>query len=182
MYTVKIKSKLYYLGPAELRSSPKSIQVKEDEQAIMTCTFKGLDPPITQILWFKDGEQLKDNGLLGRYRITENPGISNLIIKNAHINDKGKYHCEIITKGYSPIKSKLAILTINEKLKFSPEPVSRILELNSTAKVLFKKFFLQKKFLCIKEEMINCLLFFSIDSLQGSRFNFTYYKMVQRRS
>ena len=106
----------------------------EDESATFTCTYRGLEPPITQTRWLKDGEPIKESG---RYQMTEKPNVSTLVITSADVVDNGLYNCEITTKGYRSIVSQKALLNVQEKLKFSPEPSSRRLELNSTTKVLY---------------------------------------------
>ena len=125
---------LFSLGPAELLTSPKSLNLSEDEPATFTCTFKAMEPPITHVTWLKEGEPTRDVNL--RYKVQRKSDSSSLVFKSVNANDKGRYACEITTKGYPPIKSEFAMLSIREKLKFSPEPVDRKLELNSTARVI----------------------------------------------
>ena len=93
-----------------------------------------MEPPITHVTWLKEGEPTRDVNL--RYKVQRKPDSSSLVFKSVDANDKGRYACEITTKGYPPIKSEFAMLSIREKLKFSPEPVDRKLELNSTARVI----------------------------------------------
>lgn len=107
----------------------------EDEPVSLSCGYRAMDPPISQVHWLKDGEPLKESGGPTRQVVTGGPGKSTLQIKSVHLADKGGYHCEILTQGHEPVKSQVATLNVLEKLKFSPEPVDKRLELNSTAKV-----------------------------------------------
>ena len=127
-------------GPAELTASPKPVSVMEDEPASLSCGYRAMEPPITQTRWLRDGEPLKEIGGASsggpiRYRVIEHSGNSTLVFKNVQLADKGSYACEVITRGFKPLSSEPAALVVREKLKFSPEPVNRRLELNSTAKV-----------------------------------------------
>lgn len=107
----------------------------EDEPATLTCSFRAMEPPITQVRWLKDGESLQSKDGV-RYRIIEAPaGNLSLVFKNVQLIDRGNYVCEIDTKGFPPVRSEPAMLSVEEKLKFSPEPVNRRLELNSSPKV-----------------------------------------------
>lgn len=101
----------------------------------MTCSYSGMDAPVTHVRWLKDGEPLKESGGPTRHRVTDHHGNVTLHLKSADLSDKGGYACEITTKGFPPIFSERAGLTVEEKLKFSPQPVDKRLELGSTAKV-----------------------------------------------
>lgn len=101
----------------------------------MTCSYSGMDAPVTHVRWLKDGEPLKESGGPTRHRVTDHHGNVTLHLKSADLSDKGSYTCEITTKGFPSIFSERASLTVEEKLKFSPQPVDKRLELGSTAKV-----------------------------------------------
>lgn len=94
-----------------------------------------MDAPVTHVRWLKDGEPLKESGGPTRHRVTDHHGNVTLHLKSADLSDKGSYTCEITTKGFPSIFSERASLTVEEKLKFSPQPVDKRLELGSTAKV-----------------------------------------------
>ncbi|XP_014232108.1 inactive tyrosine-protein kinase 7-like [Trichogramma pretiosum] len=124
--------------PAELLSSPQPVEVAEDEGAKFTCTFKAMPAPITRVRWLKDDEPLRG---MPRYKQLHEPegGSASLVFKSVHAGDKGRYACEILTLGQQrPVRSQPAALIVKEKLKFSPEPVNRRLEFNSTAKISCK--------------------------------------------
>lgn len=121
--------------PPTLISSPENLSVMEGDSVTMTCSYSGMDAPVTHVRWLKDGEPLKESGGPTRHRVTDHHGNVTLHLKSADLSDKGGYACEITTKGFPPIFSERAGLTVEEKLKFSPQPVDKRLELGSTAKV-----------------------------------------------
>ncbi|KAK2575159.1 hypothetical protein KPH14_002563 [Odynerus spinipes] len=124
--------------PPMLTSSPESLSVMEGESVTMTCSYSGMEPPVTHVRWFKDDEPLKESGGPTRHRVTDHHGNVTLHFKSVDLSDKGIYACEIETKGFPPIFSDPATLIIEEKLKFLPPPVNKRLELGSTAKVSCK--------------------------------------------
>ncbi|KAG7201881.1 hypothetical protein KM043_004596 [Ampulex compressa] len=124
--------------PPALISSPESLNVMEGDSVTITCSYSGMEPPVTHVRWLKDGEPLKESGGPTRHRVTDHHGNVTLHFKSADLTDKGAYVCEIYTKGFPSIFSERATLTVEEKLKFSPPPVNKRLELGSTAKVSCK--------------------------------------------
>ncbi|XP_012164593.2 inactive tyrosine-protein kinase 7 isoform X1 [Bombus terrestris] len=121
--------------PPTLISSPESLSVMEGDSVTLTCSYFGMEPPVTHVRWLKDGEPVKESGGPTRHRVTDHHGNVTLHLKSADLSDKGSYMCEIFTKGFPSIFSERASLTVEEKLKFSPQPVDKRLELGSTAKV-----------------------------------------------
>ncbi|XP_029033905.2 inactive tyrosine-protein kinase 7-like [Osmia bicornis bicornis] len=121
--------------PPTLISSPESLNVMEGDSVTLTCSYSGMEPPVTHVRWLKDGEGLKESGGPTRHRVTDQYGNVTLHFKSVELSDKGSYTCEISTKGFPSIYSERATLTVEEKLKFSPQPVDKRLELGSTAKV-----------------------------------------------
>ncbi|XP_017889172.1 tyrosine-protein kinase-like otk [Ceratina calcarata] len=121
--------------PPTLISSPESLSVMEGDSVTLTCAYSGMEPPVTHVRWLKDGEPLKETGGPTRHRITDHHGNVTLHLKSSDLSDKGSYTCEISTQGFPSIFSERATLTVEEKLKFSPQPVDKRLELGSTAKV-----------------------------------------------
>ncbi|EGI70734.1 Tyrosine-protein kinase-like 7 [Acromyrmex echinatior] len=124
--------------PPSIISSPESLSVMEGDPVTLTCSYSGMEPPITHVHWLKDEAQLKESGGPTRYRVTDNHGNVTLHFKSVDLSDKGHYMCQVFTTGFPSLFSKPAILTVEEKLKFSPQPVNKRLELGSTAKVSCK--------------------------------------------
>ncbi|XP_061943350.1 inactive tyrosine-protein kinase 7-like [Apis cerana] len=130
-----ISAQVVISTPPTLTSSPENLSVMEGDSVTMTCSYSGMDAPVTHVRWLKDGEPLKESGGPTRHRVTDHHGNVTLHLKSADLSDKGSYTCEITTKGFPSIFSERASLTVEEKLKFSPQPVDKRLELGSTAKV-----------------------------------------------
>ncbi|XP_012264737.2 inactive tyrosine-protein kinase 7-like [Athalia rosae] len=121
-----------------LISSPESLTVTEGSPGSLSCSYVGVEAPVTHVRWLKDGEPLRESGGPSRHRVTDIRGNVTLSLKSVELSDKGSYKCEISTKGFPPIFSEHAELVVKEKLKFSPPPVNKRLELGSTAKVYCK--------------------------------------------
>uniref|UniRef100_A0A915L270 Ig-like domain-containing protein n=1 Tax=Romanomermis culicivorax TaxID=13658 RepID=A0A915L270_ROMCU len=68
-------------------------------------------------------------------RIKIYPANGTLIIYHVTLSDAGHYDCLVRTGGQNPVASKQAVLTVREKLKFSPKPVSKKLMLGSNAQI-----------------------------------------------
>ncbi|XP_020293317.1 tyrosine-protein kinase-like otk, partial [Pseudomyrmex gracilis] len=124
--------------PPSIVSSPESLSVTEGDSVTLSCSYSGMEPPVTYVHWLKDGMQLRESGGPTRYRVTDNHGNVTLHFKSVDLSDKGHYMCQIFTTGFPPVLSDQAVLTVEEKLKFSPQPVNKRLELASTAKVSCK--------------------------------------------
>ncbi|XP_044576463.1 inactive tyrosine-protein kinase 7-like [Cotesia glomerata] len=124
--------------PSTLTSSPESLSVMEGDPATLMCSYTGMEAPVTHAQWVKDGEPLKETGGPSRHRVTDRHGNVTLHYRSTSLADKGSYACEIHTKGFPALRSKPATLNVKEKLKFSPPPVDKKLELNSTTKVYCK--------------------------------------------
>lgn len=124
--------------PSTLTSSPEPLSVMEGDPATLMCSYTGMEAPVTHAQWVKDGEPLKETGGPSRHRVTDRHGNVTLHYRSTSLADKGNYACEIHTKGFPAIRSKPATLNVKEKLKFSPPPVDKKLELNSTTKVYCK--------------------------------------------
>ncbi|XP_075214156.1 inactive tyrosine-protein kinase 7-like [Lycorma delicatula] len=117
-----------------LTKDPESLIVDEGETATFTCQFTGgMKFPITTVHWLKDNASYRQDS---RLSVDQNTGT--LTISNTQVSDKGDYSCLINTTGYNPVVSKPATLFIKEKLKFSPRPVDKKLELGSVKKVYCK--------------------------------------------
>ncbi|XP_071573152.1 tyrosine-protein kinase-like otk isoform X1 [Temnothorax nylanderi] len=124
--------------PPSIISSPESLSAMEGDSVTLTCSYSGMEPPVTHVHWLKDGTQLRESGGPTRYRVTDNHGNVTLHFKSVDLSDKGHYMCQVFTTGFPSLLSDPAVLTVEEKLKFSPQPVNKRLELGSTAKVSCK--------------------------------------------
>ncbi|XP_029681073.1 inactive tyrosine-protein kinase 7-like [Formica exsecta] len=124
--------------PPSIISSPESLSVMEGDSVTLTCSYSGMEPPVTQVHWLKDGTQLRESGGPTRYRVTDNHGNVTLHFKSVDLSDQGHYMCQVFTMGFPSLFSDPAVLTVEEKLKFSPQPVNKRLELGSTVKVSCK--------------------------------------------
>ncbi|XP_033223240.1 tyrosine-protein kinase-like otk isoform X2 [Belonocnema kinseyi] len=118
--------------------SPQSFSVMEGDPVTLSCFYNGMEPPVTHVRWLKDGEPLKASGGPTRHRVSDHLGNVTLHFRNVGLEDQGTYMCEVFTKGFKSIFTEAATLTVKEKLKFSPQPVSRRLERGSTSKVSCK--------------------------------------------
>ncbi|XP_011311017.1 inactive tyrosine-protein kinase 7 [Fopius arisanus] len=136
--TTEIIVQVIVSTPSALLTSPEPQSVMESDSVTLSCSYAGLDPPVTTAQWLKDSEPLKETGGPTRYRMTNHHGNVTLHFKSISLSDRGTYACEILTKGFSSIRSQPAAVSVREKLKFSPPPVDKKLELNSTAKVYCK--------------------------------------------
>lgn len=112
----------------------------EGDPVTLSCSYddSGLEPSVTHVHWLKDGSQLKELSGLARYRVTDNHGNVTLHFKSVDLSDKGHYMCQVFTPGFSSVFSDPAMLVVEERLKFSPQPVNKRLELGTTAKVSCK--------------------------------------------
>ncbi|XP_051157580.1 tyrosine-protein kinase-like otk [Leptopilina boulardi] len=136
--TTEITVQVFVSTPPSVIYSPESLTVMEEESVSLSCGYRGEKPPVTHIKWLKDNEPLKESGGPTRYRINYHNGNVTLFFKNLDLADKGTYKCEITTKGFPSISSNSATIAVQEKLKFSPQPVSRRLERGSSSKVSCK--------------------------------------------
>ncbi|KAK0085469.1 hypothetical protein PV325_005080 [Microctonus aethiopoides] len=136
--TSEIDVQVIVSTPSSLISSPESVTVMEGEAATLTCSYTGMEAPVTHVQWLKDGMLLKETGGPTRYHITDRHGNVTLHFKSTDLSDRANYACGITTKGFPSLKSDPATLNVREKLKFSPLPIDKILELNSTIKVYCK--------------------------------------------
>ncbi|XP_043256636.1 tyrosine-protein kinase-like otk [Colletes gigas] len=130
-----ISAQVLISTPPTLISSPESQSVMKGDSVTMTCSYSGMDPPVTQVRWLKDGEPLKETGGPSRHNVSDHHGNVTLYLRSSDLSDKGAYVCEVFTKGFPSVLSEPANLAVEEKLKFSPEPVDKRLELGSTSKV-----------------------------------------------
>ncbi|XP_012217658.1 tyrosine-protein kinase-like otk [Linepithema humile] len=125
--------------PPNIISSPVSLNALEGDSVTLSCSYSGLEPSVTpHVHWLKDGSQLKELSGLARYRVIDNHGNVTLHFKSVDLSDKGHYMCQVFTAGFPSVFSDPAMLVVEERLKFSPQPVNKRLELGTTAKVSCK--------------------------------------------
>lgn len=68
-------------------------------------------------------------------RIKIYPHNGTLVIDSVSMNDVGDYVCVIKTGDQKPVYSRAAKLTVREKLKFTPKPVDKKIELNNSTQI-----------------------------------------------
>ncbi|KAK3919401.1 Inactive tyrosine-protein kinase 7 [Frankliniella fusca] len=117
--------------PPMITKDPVSTTVEEDEPAILSCQFSGMAYPVTSVRWRKDGRLLRDEGS----HFHADPSNGTLKIHSVLTADRGEYVCIVNTTGFSPVYSKPAHIHVKEKLKFTPQPVNKKMELGATSKV-----------------------------------------------
>ncbi|XP_034234666.1 inactive tyrosine-protein kinase 7-like isoform X2 [Thrips palmi] len=117
--------------PPTITKDPVSMVVGEDEPAVLTCHFSGMAYPVTTVRWRKDGKTLRDDA----NHIHIEPSNGTLKINSVVSSDRGEYVCLVNTTGFNPIHSKPAQIQVKEKLKFTPQPVNKKMELGSVSKV-----------------------------------------------
>lgn len=110
-----------------IEQNPIPSVVDEGRDALFRCEFAG-NHKYSTITWYKDGVPVKPTS-----RIFEKRGYLN--ISQTQPSDEGDYLCVVTTKPYPPVFSSPATLTVKEKLKFAPKPVSTHLELGTTKKL-----------------------------------------------
>ncbi|XP_026469545.1 tyrosine-protein kinase-like otk [Ctenocephalides felis] len=115
---------------------PYNVTVDEGHSVRMECKHSGMkhhkhEKHFTKIQWFREGKLLRlENG-----RIMFNESDGSLTFTQTIPRDKGSYTCEVITQGFLPVASIPGTLNIKEKLKFSPAPLNKNLELGSMGKI-----------------------------------------------
>ncbi|XP_076311733.1 inactive tyrosine-protein kinase 7-like isoform X1 [Tachypleus tridentatus] len=125
---------LYVSVPPTIKSHPLRVQTDEGETAKIFCEYNGSPYPITSVHWLKNGKKIETP----RSRYVIHPDNGTLFIHGVQLADSGLYQCEVKTKGFPSTLSKNASFVVKEKLKFSPPPVSKNLELGSNAKIYCK--------------------------------------------
>ncbi|XP_068084846.1 inactive tyrosine-protein kinase 7 [Anabrus simplex] len=119
--------------PPRMIADPQPVVVEEGETTTLRCQFEAMAYPVTSVRWLKDGVPIdEDRHRVKSHRHNRN---SSLLVTNTHLSDRGQYTCEVNTTGFPPLRSKPAVLQVKEKLKFSPRPVNKKLELDSEARV-----------------------------------------------
>ncbi|KAM7346076.1 protein tyrosine kinase 7 [Cochliomyia hominivorax] len=146
------------LPPAEVKITQgpaKTVVVKENDAAELTCAYTNSQKPPAEVLlrWRKDGklfrqidvaeqtnaqrlvEPNKDPMLREDARVSIAKENGSLIFTSVIASDAGQYVCQIVVEGYRPTISEPGELQVIEQLKFMPQPTSKNLELGSVGKV-----------------------------------------------
>ncbi|XP_037080569.1 inactive tyrosine-protein kinase 7-like [Pollicipes pollicipes] len=113
--------------PPELISGPVDLVVDEGGRTELTCQFRGLQHPFTTVSWLRAGRPVRSGQVFS--------GNGSLVIRLTELSDAGRYQCVVNSTGFPPYRSSAALLTVKEKLKFAPRPVSRGLELGKPGRL-----------------------------------------------
>ncbi|KAK7869179.1 hypothetical protein R5R35_006628 [Gryllus longicercus] len=112
---------------------PPSGAVYEEAKAVFHCEYEAMEPPISTVEWLKDGILISEDR--HRFKIQRGKSNSTLVINAVTMSDEGVYACQVNTIGFAPVVSENASLSVKERLKFSPKPVSKKLELGTPSTV-----------------------------------------------
>ncbi|KAK6623364.1 hypothetical protein RUM43_009216 [Polyplax serrata] len=115
--------------PPVVPSDTEAKAVDEGDSFSLPCSYKGSPYPATTVKWKKDKKYINHG------RLTVNKTNSSLTIRQVQPSDRGVYVCEINTTGFKPVDSRQYKVTVIEKLKFTPRPISKKLELGTAAKI-----------------------------------------------
>ncbi|XP_046676097.1 inactive tyrosine-protein kinase 7-like [Homalodisca vitripennis] len=118
--------------PPTIIKGPTKVAVGEGEPAWLHCQFSGMPPPLTSVSWLRDKTPVRIDL---HTHIAHN---GTLHLHATDVSDRGEYVCVVNTTSIPPVYSKPATLFVKEKLKFSPRPVDKKLELGSAKKVYCK--------------------------------------------
>ncbi|KRY17455.1 Inactive tyrosine-protein kinase 7, partial [Trichinella patagoniensis] len=132
------KGKIYVhvSKPPVIERHPSSLEVEEGSEARLDCSYRGNEYPVTVVDWEKDQSVISPvRPLLTTVRRKQFPDNGTLLIYSVSMADSGEYTCVVKTLEQHPVYSQPAILRVLERLKFSPRPVDRKLELNSDVQI-----------------------------------------------
>ncbi|XP_063911044.1 tyrosine-protein kinase-like otk [Zophobas morio] len=128
---------LIVLSKPVITLHPSSVTVDENDPSVLTCDYEPRTH-FTTVRWRKDGKTMKhdfNESPLDRQRIKIFKHNATLLIRSTETQDRGEYVCELVTKGFEPVLSQPATISVIEQLKFVPPPVNKKLELLSVARV-----------------------------------------------
>lgn len=139
---------------AHQKSMRKRLSVSENDSITINCDLRHSDRKVGQFVWKKDGKlfrqsnvndlsgdlanmnPISENSLLrDDGRVSMNSKNGSLTIANTIPSDAGIYECLIFKSGDSIFSMQTTELSIIEKLKFSPLPTSKGLEIGKLGKV-----------------------------------------------
>ncbi|KAL1233734.1 Inactive tyrosine-protein kinase [Trichinella spiralis] len=132
------KGKIYVhvSKPPVIERHPSSLEVEEGSEARLDCSYRGNEYPVTVVDWEKDQSVISPvRPRLATVRRKQFPDNGTLLIYSVSMADSGEYTCVVKTLEQHPVYSQPAILRVLERLKFSPRPVDRKLELNSDVQI-----------------------------------------------
>ncbi|XP_017770626.1 PREDICTED: tyrosine-protein kinase-like otk [Nicrophorus vespilloides] len=119
-----------------ITENPESVTAEENEASVLKCGFTSESATeFTTVRWRKDGKVIKSDDTSNHQRLKVFKQNGTLVLQSTKISDRGEYLCEILTKGFAPVLSKPATISVIEQLKFVPPPVNKKLELSSVAKL-----------------------------------------------
>ncbi|KAI5704032.1 hypothetical protein M8J75_001262 [Diaphorina citri] len=127
----RVEFTLIVTAPPVITAHPQSLIVDEGSKVILRCGVSASPYPATQIRW-KKGETLLP---LESGHSVSHVTNGTLIIHDVEFGDRGEYACVVNTSGYEAVLSRTAMLQIKERLKFSPRPGAKKLELGSNDKI-----------------------------------------------
>lgn len=133
----------------------KRVSIAENRSVTINCDLKHLDRKSGQFIvkWKKDGKLFRQSNLNDLSsdsahlnpmenlllrddgRILMNPKNGSLQIASTIPSDAGTYECSILKNGDTVFSMQTTDLSIIEKLKFSPLPTSKGLEMGTVGKV-----------------------------------------------
>ncbi|KAL1124690.1 hypothetical protein AAG570_001314, partial [Ranatra chinensis] len=122
----KLVVQLIVTSSPQITQNPLPVLVDEGADALFRCEYMGTTKH-TKLQWYKDKIQVRGP------RFIEKKNFLN--ITNVQPSDRGEYYCQVETEPFPPVYSMPATLTVKEKLKFSPRPVNKNLELGTVKKV-----------------------------------------------
>uniref|UniRef100_A0A8D9F466 Inactive tyrosine-protein kinase 7 n=1 Tax=Cacopsylla melanoneura TaxID=428564 RepID=A0A8D9F466_9HEMI len=118
-------------APPVIMSPPQPLTVDEGTRAVLRCIVSSAPYPATEIRW-KKGETILP---LDSAHTVSHLANGTLVINDVEFGDRGEYVCMVNTTGHDVVVSRPAMLQVIEKLKFSPKPGPKKLELGSNDKI-----------------------------------------------
>jgi len=93
--------------PPVFTSAPEPVEVKETEDTELVVTAEG--KPCPQLLWYKEGRLIKDNGGFGIEEVQDRQvATGKLTLTDAQLGDEGKYSVKASNKAGS-VKTEIPL-------------------------------------------------------------------------